>query len=98
MVRSYYVAEWVELMGVRKAFFWVFFDVLCFYYVICSVRTNLVLVWILFTVDLGACLVTAAFFHAAAGSMSIASKCQIVRHIPSDPIIDIWRGANCRAF
>lgn len=98
MVRLFYIRELVKLTGDPKAFFWVFFDLLCFFYVICSVRTNLVLVWILFTVDVGACLVTAAFFYKAAGSMDIALKCQIVRRIHSDPATDICICTNRRVL
>ena len=96
MVCLFYVPEGIKLTGVLKAFFFVFFDVLCFFYVICSLRTNLVLVWILFMVDVGACLVTAAFFHKAAGIMDVALKCQIVCHILSDLVIDARICANRR--
>ena len=40
----------------------------------------MVLVWILFAVDVGAGLVTAAFWQKAAGNLDIAQKCEIVRH------------------
>ena len=47
-------------------------------------------------VDVGACLVTAAFFHKAAGIMDVALKCQIVCHILSDFVIDARICANRR--
>lgn len=59
------------------AFFFVFFDILCFYYMICTLRTNVVFVWILFTVVIGVALVAATFFYTAIGNASVAHKCLV---------------------
>ena len=46
---------------------------------ICSLRTNLVFVWIFFTVTIGLGLVAALFWYAAERHMATAHRCQIVR-------------------
>ena len=55
-----------------------FFTVLCFVFLVASIRTNLVLVFILFTIVLGLGLVTGAFWNVALGNMAVASRCQVV--------------------
>ncbi len=59
-------------------FFLVFFNVLCFLYLICSFRTNCVLVWILFTVVVGVGLLIAFYFKLAMQETAIAQKLQVV--------------------
>lgn len=60
------------------AFFFLFFGLLCFFYLICSIRTNVVLVWILLTVTTGLELVAATFWYAAKGDVNTSHQCQIV--------------------
>jgi len=60
------------------AFFFLFFGLLCFFYLICSIRTNVVLVWILLTVTTGLELVAATFWYAAKGDVNTSHRCQIV--------------------
>ncbi|KKK20547.1 hypothetical protein ARAM_005064 [Aspergillus rambellii] len=58
-------------------FFLVFFEILCFFYLICSLRTNLVLVYIMFTVVVGLGLTAASYFHRATQDASLAHSYQV---------------------
>lgn len=59
-------------------FFIVCFNLLCFFYLICSFRTNFVLVYILFTVVIGVGLINAAYWYLAMQETVLAGKFQIV--------------------
>jgi hypothetical protein len=50
--------------------------ILCFIYLICSIRTNLIFFLIFFTLVPAFGLLAGAFLHAAKGNAAIASKCQ----------------------
>lgn len=63
----------------------VFFGVLNFIFLVCSFRTNLVLVWILFTVVLGVGLLVGAYFQTAMQDAGLAHKLQVVR--PSSTLL-----------
>ncbi|CDM31639.1 hypothetical protein DTO013E5_2089 [Penicillium roqueforti] len=58
-------------------FFIVCFNLLCFFYLICSFRTNFVLVYILFTVVIGVGLINAAYWYLAMQETVLAGKFQI---------------------
>ncbi|CAI7581076.1 unnamed protein product [Penicillium palitans] len=53
------------------------FNILCFFYLICAFRTNLVLVYILFTVVIGVGLIIADYWYLAVKETALAAKCQI---------------------
>lgn len=48
---------------------------------ICAFRTNLVLVYILFTVVIGVGLIIADYWYLAVKETALAAKCQIVSHL-----------------
>lgn len=56
------------------AFYLVFWAVLCFIYLIISLRTNLVFAMIFFTVDMDFILLSAAYFDLGAGNVARAGK------------------------
>lgn len=59
-------------------FFLLCFNILCFFYLICSFRTNFVLVYILFTVVIGVGLIIAGYWYLAMKETALAEKFQIV--------------------
>nr|DAA06460.1 TPA_inf: GPR1/FUN34/YaaH-class plasma membrane protein [Aspergillus terreus] len=66
-----------EGFNASYGFFLVFFGVLNFIFLVCSFRTNLVLVWILFTVVLGVGLLVGAYFQTAMQDARLAHKLQV---------------------
>lgn len=54
----------------------VFMGVLCFIYLICSLRTNMVFVGILFPLPFAFGFLTAAYWYKAEGRLALASKMQ----------------------
>ncbi|KAJ9296873.1 hypothetical protein DTO271G3_5072 [Paecilomyces variotii] len=59
------------------AFYYVFFGLLCFIYLICSLRTNLVFFLIFLALTLGFGLLAGANFQLANGAVALAGKLQI---------------------
>lgn len=59
------------------AFFLVWMAVLCFFYMIAALRTNVCLVGILFCFVLTFPLLAASYFYAGAGHMSASTNCRI---------------------
>ncbi|EAT79985.2 hypothetical protein SNOG_12687 [Parastagonospora nodorum SN15] len=68
----------IESVGfnVGVAYFMIAMGILCFIYLICSIRTNLIFFLIFFTLVPAFGLLAGAFLHAAKGNAAIASKCQ----------------------
>ncbi|KAK3069532.1 hypothetical protein LTR53_012050 [Teratosphaeriaceae sp. CCFEE 6253] len=56
------------------AFFQVFMGVLCFIYMICALRTNIVFFGIFFTLVLAFAFLAGAYFHLALGNSAFAGK------------------------
>ncbi|KAJ5511717.1 hypothetical protein N7453_003820 [Penicillium expansum] len=65
----------LETEGFNASF--VCFNILCFFYLICSLRTNFVLVYILFTVVIGVGLIIADYWYLAMKETALAEKFQI---------------------
>ncbi|GAB7347860.1 hypothetical protein MBLNU459_g5390t1 [Dothideomycetes sp. NU459] len=59
------------------AFFLIFMGVLCFFYMIAALRTNICLVAVLFCFVLTFPLLTAAYFYGAAGEAALSANCRI---------------------
>ncbi|KAL1859317.1 hypothetical protein Plec18167_006729 [Paecilomyces lecythidis] len=59
------------------AFYYVFFGLLCFVYLICSLRTNFVFMVIFLTLSLGFLLLAGANFQLAEGNVALAGRVQI---------------------
>ncbi|KGO72743.1 GPR1/FUN34/yaaH [Penicillium italicum] len=65
----------LETEGFNASF--VCFNILCFFYLVCSFRTNFVLVYILFTVVIGVGLIIADYWYLAMKETALAEKLQI---------------------
>ena len=59
------------------AFFLIFMAVLCLVYMICALRTNIILVWVLFTFVVAFPCLTASYFYNGAGMTSRSANCRI---------------------
>jgi uncharacterized protein len=70
------VAVASNVLMIDTAYFMICMGILCFVYLICSIRTNLVFFLIFFTLVPAFGLLAGAFLHAAKGNAAIASKCQ----------------------
>ncbi|KAJ5471013.1 hypothetical protein N7530_008370 [Penicillium desertorum] len=66
-----------ESFNASFGFFLVCFNLLCFFYLICAFRTNLVLVYILFTVVIGVGLINADYWYLAMKETALAEKLQV---------------------
>lgn len=60
------------------AFFMIFMGVLCFIYLICSLRTNVCFVVIFLSLVLAFGLLGGTFFHTAEGNLALAHRLQVV--------------------
>lgn len=65
-------------LTITTAFYYVFFGLLCFIYLICSLRTNLVFFLIFLALTLGFGLLAGANFQLADGAVALAGRLQIV--------------------
>ncbi|KAL5119237.1 hypothetical protein ACEQ8H_002948 [Pleosporales sp. CAS-2024a] len=62
--------------NVGIAYFMIAMGILCFIYMICAIRTNLIFFLIFFTLVFAFGLLAGAFLNAAKGKASVAFKCQ----------------------
>jgi succinate-acetate transporter protein len=65
-----------NVLMIDIAYFMICMGILCFVYLICSIRTNLIFFLIFFTLVPAFGLLAGAFLNAAQGKASIAAKCQ----------------------
>lgn len=63
-----------RLVGRCKGFFQLFMGIMCFVYLIASVRTNVCFLFIFFTLVMAFGMLTAAYWHLAEGNAALATK------------------------
>ncbi|TKA80122.1 hypothetical protein B0A55_03331 [Friedmanniomyces simplex] len=73
-----FTSLWALAANPPKAFFQVFMGVLCFIYMICALRTNIVFVGIFATLVPAFGCLAGAYFHLALGNTALATKLQLV--------------------
>ncbi|KAF1976252.1 GPR1/FUN34/YaaH-class plasma membrane protein [Bimuria novae-zelandiae CBS 107.79] len=73
------VADGLTTIGFRSsyAFFFLAMGMLCFIYMICALRTNIVFFLIFLTLLLTFVLLAATYWHANNGNMSMSHSCQV---------------------